>query len=98
MKKILLIGDSPVNDSPYIQSYIEVYERNGIAYDLLFWNRHLDSTEELPDNNIPIILVFCTHYEAIKVCTLVMDLQEHPKDFETIVSVVRQFRGRRLAA
>lgn len=53
MKKILLIGASSVNDSPYIQSYIEVYERNGIAYDLLFWNRHLDSTEELPDNNIP---------------------------------------------
>lgn len=52
MKKVLLIGDSPLNDSPYIRSYIEVLEQNNIPYDLLFWNRHLDSTEQLPENYI----------------------------------------------
>lgn len=53
MKSVLIIGDSPLSDSPYIQSYIEILEQNGIPYDLLFWNRHLDSTEQLPENYIP---------------------------------------------
>lgn len=53
MKKVLLIGDSPLSDSPYIKSYIELLERNSIPYDLLFWNRHLDSTEQLLENYIP---------------------------------------------
>lgn len=53
MKKVLLIGDSPLSDSPYIMSYMEVLEQNNIPYDLLFWNRHLDSTELLPGNYIP---------------------------------------------
>lgn len=52
MKKVLLIGDSPLGDSPYIRSYIEVMEQNNIPYDLLFWNRHLDKTEQLPGNYI----------------------------------------------
>lgn len=52
MNKILLIGDSTINDGPYMQSYIELFERNGIAYDLLFWNRNLDSMDKLPDNHI----------------------------------------------
>lgn len=53
MKKILLVGDSPLSDSPYIRSYIEVFEQNAIPYELLFWNRHLDSTKDLPTNHIP---------------------------------------------
>lgn len=53
MRKVLLIGDSPLSDSPYIRSYIEVFERNNIPHDLLFWNRHLDNTEQLPENFIP---------------------------------------------
>lgn len=53
MKKVLLIGDSPLSDSPYIRSYMEVLEQNNIPYDLLFWNRHLDGTEQLPENYIP---------------------------------------------
>lgn len=52
-KRVLLIGDSPLSDSPYIRSYIEVLENNQIPFDLLFWNRHLDSTEQLPANYIP---------------------------------------------
>ncbi len=53
MRKVLIIGDSPLRDSPYIRSYIEAMEQNDIPYDLLFWNRHLDSTEQLPENHIP---------------------------------------------
>lgn len=52
-KRVLLIGDSPISDSPYIRSYIEVLDNNQIPFDLLFWNRHLDSTEQLPVNYIP---------------------------------------------
>ena len=52
-KKILLVSAAPVNYAPYIRSYMEVYERNGIDYDLLFWNRHMDATDGLPGNNIP---------------------------------------------
>ena len=52
MKKILLIGVAPLSDSPYIRSYMEIMEQNNIPFDLLFWNRHLDSTEQLPNNYI----------------------------------------------
>lgn len=45
-----------------------------------------------------IMLVFFTHYEAIKVCTFAMGLQKHSEYFETIVSVMRQFRRWGLAA
>lgn len=52
MSKVLLIGDSPLQDSPYIQSYIDVFERQGIAYDLLYWNRHMDDVSSNPNNYI----------------------------------------------
>lgn len=52
MKPILLIGDSPVHDSPYIQSYIEVYEKHNIPYDLLYWNRHMENVNLEPNNHI----------------------------------------------
>ena len=61
MKKVLLIGDSSIGDSPYIGSYIEVLEKNGVPYDFVFWNRHMDSTENLPGNSIPY-----NHYTDIK--------------------------------
>lgn len=53
MKPVLLIGDSPVGDSPYISSYIEILENNNIPYELVYWNRHLDSIKQLPGNYIP---------------------------------------------
>lgn len=52
MNKILLIGDSPITDSPYIGSYIEVFNKSGIPYDLLYWNRHMDETSKLPSNYV----------------------------------------------
>ena len=39
-----------------------------------------------------IILVFGTRPEAIKMCPLVKELQEHPENFETIVCVTGQHR------
>lgn len=53
MKKVLLIGDSPIGDGPYVGSYIEILEKNNIPYDLLFWNRHLVKIDSLPSNYIP---------------------------------------------
>ena len=62
MKKVLLVGDSPLCDSPYIRSYMEILEQNNIPYDLLFWNRHLAPTEHLPENNIPYNLYTDNNY------------------------------------
>ena len=61
MKKVLLVGDSPIADSPYINNYIEILKRNSISFDYLFWNRHLDDTDNLPDNFLPY-----NHYTDIK--------------------------------
>ena len=66
MKKVLLIGDSPLCDSPYIRSYLEVLEQNNIPYDLLFWNRHLDNTELLPENYIPFSYYTDNNYPSWK--------------------------------
>lgn len=52
MKPVLLIGDSSINDSPYIGSYLDIFERNNIPYELVYWNRHLDETTNLPNNFI----------------------------------------------
>lgn len=53
MNKVLLIGAAPLSESPYYISYIEILNQNKIPYDLLFWNKHLDNTDELPENHIP---------------------------------------------
>ncbi len=53
MKKVLLIGDSSINMSPYIRTYIEVFENNKVPYDFVYWNKLMDDTSQLPDNFIP---------------------------------------------
>lgn len=52
MKRVLLVGDSPLQDSPYIHNYIEIFEQYGISYDLLYWNKHMAETNENPNNFI----------------------------------------------
>ena len=52
MKPVLLIGDSPISMSPYIMSYIEVFEKNGIPYELVYWNKTMEDTSHLPNNYI----------------------------------------------
>lgn len=52
-RKVLLIGDSIIADAPYIKSYIDVFEKYQIPYDLVFWNRYLDDMSSLPENYIP---------------------------------------------
>lgn len=53
MKKVLLIGDSPVSMSPYIQAYINIFEDNNIPYELVFWNKTLENVANLPETFIP---------------------------------------------
>lgn len=51
--KILLIGPSPLGEAPYVYSYIEIFEKNGIPFDLVYWNRHIDDVSQNPSNFIP---------------------------------------------
>lgn len=53
MRKVLLLGDSPISMSPYIMSYIEVFERRNIPYELVYWNKTMEDVSKLPDNYIP---------------------------------------------
>lgn len=53
MRKVLLIGDSPISMSPYILSYIEVFEKHNIPYELIFWNKTLEDVSQLPKEYIP---------------------------------------------
>ncbi len=39
--------------SPYIMSYIEVFEKNGIPFELVYWNKTMEETSHLPNNYIP---------------------------------------------
>lgn len=52
-KKVLLVGDSPISMSPYILSYIEVFEKHNIPYDLIFWNKTMEDVSQLPTEYIP---------------------------------------------
>lgn len=51
MKNLIIIGAMP-NMSPYIYSYIKIFKKNNISYDVICWNRNSDCREELPDNYI----------------------------------------------
>lgn len=53
MKKVLLIGDSPISMSPYLMSYIEIFDKNNIQYELLFWNKTMEDPSTLPTQYIP---------------------------------------------
>jgi len=52
-QKVLLIGGSPIKDSPYINSYIDIFEKNNIPFDFVYWNKHLDDISNIPNNYIP---------------------------------------------
>lgn len=38
-KRVLLVGAAALDKSPYLQSYINLYEENEFSYDILCWNR-----------------------------------------------------------
>lgn len=53
LKKVLLIGDSPISMSPYILSYIEVFDKHNIPFELVYWNKTLEDVSQLPKEYIP---------------------------------------------
>lgn len=53
MKKVVLISGSTIDLSPYIKSYVKLFERNTISFDLIYWNRYLAPTDKIPSNFIP---------------------------------------------
>ena len=50
---ILLISGASLSASPYINSYIEILEKNSIQYEIIYWNRDLNDIENMPSNYIP---------------------------------------------
>ena len=51
-KKVLLISPASLAEAPYIKPYMNVLQKENIAFDLLFWNRKSEDTENLPSNYI----------------------------------------------
>lgn len=52
MKKILLISGAMPHYAPYVSSYIEIFNKHNIEFDLVCWNRNLDVIEKIPANHI----------------------------------------------
>lgn len=50
-KKIHLVGAAALDKSPYIQTYIDLFEKSHIEYDLLCWNRQGEKTEDNRSNH-----------------------------------------------
>jgi len=53
MKPVLLIGGAPISMSPYILSYMEIFDKNHIPYELIYWNKTMEDTSNLPKNYTP---------------------------------------------
>lgn len=54
---VLLIGDSPISMSPYIRSYIEVFEKYNIPYVFIYWNKTMEDSTSYPPSFIPYNLL-----------------------------------------
>ena len=61
MKKVLIIGSSTVDESPYIQAYLDVFKRHAVPFDFIFWNKHLDK-DTVPVNYIPYNCYYDNRY------------------------------------
>ncbi len=38
--KVLIVCFSNLRGAPYIYPYIDVFQKNGTSYDVVYWNRH----------------------------------------------------------
>ena len=50
MNSVLLIGAASLAESPYIQNYINILNKNNIQFDFLYWNRKAEATDMNPSN------------------------------------------------
>ena len=53
MDKVVLISGSTIDLSPYIRSYVNLFEQHGISFDFIYWNRYLAPIDGIPTNFIP---------------------------------------------
>ena len=51
-KKIALICGASLKDAPYVSYYTDFFRKEGIPFDLYFWNRNCDDYSSVPSNYI----------------------------------------------
>ena len=51
-QKILIISGSMVHRTPHVKMYMNIFDRLGVEYDVVVWNRKGDSTDGIYSNYI----------------------------------------------
>ena len=65
-KKVLLVGPASLDEAPYVKPYMDLLQKEKIAFDFLFWNRKLEDISNLPSNYIPYNQYTSNSYSSLK--------------------------------
>ena len=65
-KKVLLVGPASLDEAPYVKPYMDLLQKEKIAFDFLFWNRKLEDISNVPSNYIPYNQYTSNSYSSLK--------------------------------
>ncbi len=80
-KKVLLISPASLAEAPYVKPYMDLFKREKIAFDFLFWNRKLEETSQLPSNYIPYNQKTSNGYSCLKKLFMIYGFYKFAKSF-----------------